>query len=136
MVFHGGSWFLILKYDWNDLGEGAEYTGEADLLEYTVGDITIDNLSNDSDNNYGQVMVSIKSSPFTIQNRLLKGFLLSKTRGFAEFALYNPSILLMKTLSKSLSVERRRDDLRIQFSKNIFALQNIYFLLTSYVEYE
>ena len=66
MVFHGGSWFLILKYDRNDLGEGAEYTGEADLLEYTVGDITIDNLSNDSDNNYGQVMVSR-----TIQNRLL-----------------------------------------------------------------
>ena len=39
-------------------GNGAEYTGEKDLLEYMVGDITIDNLSNDTDNNYGQVMVS------------------------------------------------------------------------------
>ena len=74
MVFHGGSWFLILKYDWNDLGEGAEYTGEADLLEYTVGDITIDNLSNDSDNNYGQVMVSRKSSPFNIKIVFWKAF--------------------------------------------------------------
>ena len=37
---------------------GAEYTGETDLLEYTVGDIAIDNLSNDTENDYGQVMVS------------------------------------------------------------------------------
>ena len=39
-------------------GLGAEYTGEKDLLEYSVGDITIDNLSNDTNNDYGQVMVS------------------------------------------------------------------------------
>ena len=40
------------------VGNGAEYTGEKDLLEYTVGDIAIDNLSNDTTNDYGQVMVS------------------------------------------------------------------------------
>ena len=28
------------------------------MLEYTVGDIAIDNLSNDTTNDYGQVMVS------------------------------------------------------------------------------
>ena len=38
-------------------GTGAEYSGEADLLEYTVGDIAIDNLSNNTESDYGEVMV-------------------------------------------------------------------------------
>ena len=38
-------------------GTGAEYSGEKDLLEYTVGDITIDNLSNNTESDYGEVMV-------------------------------------------------------------------------------
>ena len=39
------------------VGTGAEYSGEADLLEYTVGDIAIDNLSNNTESDYGEVMV-------------------------------------------------------------------------------
>ena len=47
---------LLIDSDYG--GSGAEYTGEKDLLEYTVGDVAIDNLSNDTENDYGQVMVS------------------------------------------------------------------------------
>ena len=49
--------YIKLLIDQTYGGEGAEYTGEKDLLEYTVGDVTIDNLSNDSSHDYGQVEV-------------------------------------------------------------------------------
>jgi len=39
-------------------GEGAEYGGSKDLLEYTVGDVTIDNLSNETEF-YGKVSAKI-----------------------------------------------------------------------------
>ena len=52
--------YIKLLIDQTYGGEGAEYTGERDLLEYTVGDITIDNLSNDTSNDYGQVEVISK----------------------------------------------------------------------------
>ena len=38
-------------------GTGAEYTGSKDLLEYTVGDVTLDNLSNETEA-FGQISVS------------------------------------------------------------------------------
>ena len=38
-------------------GAGAEYTGSKDLLEYTVGDVTLDNLSNETEA-FGQISVS------------------------------------------------------------------------------
>lgn len=67
--------YIKLLIDQTYGGEGAEYTGEKDLLEvtkysqslqemkhlcpsqYTVGDVTIDNLSNDTSSDYGQVEV-------------------------------------------------------------------------------
>merc|ERR1712223_1083411 len=51
--------YIKLLIDQTYGGEGAEYTGEKDLLEYTVGDVTIDNLSNDTSSDYGQVEVKI-----------------------------------------------------------------------------
>jgi len=39
-------------------GAGAEYTGSKDLLEYTVGDVTVDNLSNETEA-FGQLSAKI-----------------------------------------------------------------------------
>ena len=71
--------YIKLLIDQTYGGEGAEYTGEKDLLEYTVGDVTIDNLSNDTSNDYGQVEViqlgNIKISRGSKVSHLLNLFL-------------------------------------------------------------
>jgi len=41
--------YVDLLIDTTFGGEGAEYTGSKDLLEYTVGDVTVDNLSNETE---------------------------------------------------------------------------------------